>query len=176
MSKKETDANHLWHVWINQRQEENRKEDPKREHEHSLYEFKSMLEFLTHGHIRIQEAFEGKLPVKHQQCSLSSVEPINNNVLKCSLEGTDVTQCPILLGIKKVFEDHAAKDYQEAQPEVFKIMANTCAWHTYHKNCNVTDKWGGVDTSMGYLMDESDRMFWSRVHENMSSFDGIEED
>ena len=36
--------------------------------EHSLYEFKSMLGFLSYGAKQIADAFEGKLEQTHQQC------------------------------------------------------------------------------------------------------------
>ena len=47
------DLNHVWHVWINRRQQERGKDQPW---EHSLYEFKSMLEFLSYGAEQIQTA------------------------------------------------------------------------------------------------------------------------
>jgi len=179
----ESSLDHIWHVWINRRQDGAKKDNPSHKHEHSLYEFRSMLQFLTYGRKQIQDAFEGKLPTTHKQCSHSPTIPIINNVLKCSL-GKEVVTCPILLQLKATFDEKIAsvyplngeKAYPDVPPEtVYGLMAKTCAWHIYGKSCNVTENWGGVDTSMGYLMDTSDRMFWDRVHENMSMTDPDDE-
>jgi hypothetical protein len=42
-AKAKRDADHLWHVWMNRRNFGRPENSP---HEHSLYEFKAMLEFL----------------------------------------------------------------------------------------------------------------------------------
>jgi hypothetical protein len=170
MSKLDRDLEHIWHVWMNRRQEEERKSNPDHKWEHSLYEFKNMLQFLASGHRSLQEAFEGRLPTIHQQCSHSAPIPIVNNVLKCA-RGTEVTTCPILLQLKDSF-DRRGKGYDDIPAEsIYRLMAQTCAWHIYTRSVNSTEGFGGIDTSMGYVMDTSDRMFWDTIHSNMAMSD-----
>lgn len=167
---------HLWHVWINARQHELRDADPKHQFEHSLYEFKNMLDFLSYGHKVIADAFEGRLTKTHKQCSRSPELPVLNNRLLCAI-GTNVVDCPILLSLKKSFEARG-EHYQDVEPAaVYELMAKTCAWHIYKTKINGTEEWGGIDTSEGYMHDESDRMFWSTLYANMAAVDdGIEEE
>lgn len=89
-TKDKRNADHLWHVWINRRQEELRKADPEAKHEHSLYEFKDILQFLEYGHVLIAKAFEGNLGKTHQQCSHQAPVEIKENVLKCACMGQNV--------------------------------------------------------------------------------------
>ena len=157
------EADHLWHVWMNRRNFDRKADAP---HEHSLYEFKSMLDFLEYGHLRIQEAFEGKLTKIHKQCSRTEPVEINDNVLKCACEGVDVTKCHILTDVKRTFEDNKSH-YDVPVEMLYRTMAKTCAWHTYKVSCGIEEKGFRIDTSEGYLLDESDRMFWSNVYESM---------
>lgn len=163
MSKDTRDAEHLWHVWINRRQSE-RNDHAK--WEHSLYEFKNMLQFLTYGAKQIQGAFEGKLPQTYRQCSHQPVEQLPVlNVLKCSREGEDVTKCPILKSLSAVFDEETKTLPRSV---LYDLMAKTCAWHIYTAATGTPDgHYFSIDTSMGYLLDETDRMFWDRVHSNM---------
>lgn len=159
------DVDQLWHVWINKRQQE-RNDHTK--WEHSLYEFKNMLQFLTYGANQIQAAFEGTLPQTHQQCSHQPIEQLPVlNVLKCSREGVDVTKCPILQSLTKVFDESG-----DGLPRttLYELMAKTCAWHIYTGAIGAPEghHWA-YDTSMGYLLDETDRIFWNRIHENMAT-------
>jgi hypothetical protein len=165
-----SDLNHTWHVWINKRQEKRDKDAPW---EHSLYEFKSMLEFLTYGAKQIQDAFEGKLPNTHQQCSHQPVEQLPVlNTLKCSREGIDVTKCPMLLHLAEVFKEETTRERfpkDHPQSALYELMAKTCAWHIYTKAIGAPEGHHfAIDTSMGYLMDETDRIFWDRVHGSMA--------
>lgn len=161
-SKREAD--HLWHVWMNRRNFDRPGKSP---HEHSLYEFKHMLQFLDYGHVVIGNAFEGKLPKVHQQCSHQAPMEIKENALRCACEGQDVTKCPILLSVKAVFDDNKAH-YDVPVEQLYRTMAKTCAWHTYKVSCGVEEGPFKIDTSEGYLLDESDRMFWSTVYNNMA--------
>lgn len=163
-------ADHLFHVWINRRQSALKKADPDHHHEHSLYEFKDILQFLEYGHTLIQRAFEGKLDTTHQQCSHQAPVPIKNNVLKCACMGQEVTTCPMLLGLKTVFEEDKAH-YDIPVEHLYRTMAKTCAWHSYKISCNVPEGAWGCDLSEGVLMDESDRMFWSNVYSSLSQSD-----
>ena len=162
----ESSLDHIWHSWINLRQATERESNPDHQWEHSLYEFKSMLNFLSYGHHSIQKAFEGKLPTIHKQCSRTPSIPILNNTLKCAL-GNEVTTCPILLQLKETF-DNRGKFYEDIPSEsVFGLMAKTCAWHIYCKLVQAKEGWGGVDTSEGWMMDNSDRMFWDNIYRSM---------
>lgn len=166
-------ADHIWHVWINHRQDERR----GLEWEHSLYEFKSMLQFLTYGRKQIQKAFTGNLPKTHRQCSRCAPEPIPNNHLSCCL-GQEVTTCPILTSLKATVEEQRTRitpfdgkaHYANVTDEhLYRLMAQTCAWHIYHEACNIKDeRTFYVDTSEGYLMSVSDRMFWDRIYNSLS--------
>lgn len=160
-------ADHLWHVWMNRRNFNRKSESP---HEHSLYEFKDMLQFLGYGHEVIAQAFEGRLSKTHRQCSRQAPVEIKENVLKCACEGVDVTKCPILLSLKQTFDDNKMH-YDVPVEHLYRTMAKTCAWHTYKVSCGIEEKGFRIDTSEGYLLDESDRMFWRNVYDSLSQDD-----
>jgi hypothetical protein len=177
-------ADHIWHVWINHRQDERRKHDPPLPWEHSLYEFKNALNFLEYGHGQLQKAFTGTLRKTHRQCSRCAPEPIPDNKLQCCL-GQEVTTCPILLSLKSVVEeqrswvtpyDGKAHYANVTNEHLYRLMARTCAWHIYHDACGVKDDPAfHVDTSEGYLTDKSDRMFWDNVCKSLSYGADVEE-
>ena len=105
MSKQDSgmhSAEHLWHCWMNKRNDEARKNGG--EHLSSIYEFKNLVQFLEYGHIRIGEAFKNALPKTHQHCSRSAPEKIEHNRLVCCL-GTEVPKCEILISIKTLFDE-----------------------------------------------------------------------
>lgn len=169
----EQQADHIFHVWINHRQDERVKAGE--EHEHDLYEFKSMLQFLEYGHRTIEQAFTGALPLKHQQCSHQPVETLPSNRLLCAL-GQDVTTCPILTSLKATFDVERDREIGQmgkryaSVPDalVYQKMATVCAWHIYteqlkHKRF--------IDTSEGWLTDESDRIFWQRTYASLAAGD-----
>lgn len=174
--KMKRQAEHIWHVWMNQYS--NSEEKAGREWPHSLYKFKSLLNFMEWGWKRLQDAFTGALPKTHQQCSHQPVEAIKENKLRCCL-GQEVTTCAILLDLKKCFDEERNRECGQLgkfyagvpDEQMFRIMANTCAWHIYKKTTNITEGFHGVDTSEGHLMDEGDRMYWSRLYENMAATD-----
>lgn len=179
-AKVEQSLDHLWHVWINKYQDARRSGGEDRAH--SLYEFKSMLDFLRYGDQVIGKAFEGRLEKVHQQCSHSLPVPILNNVLKCAL-GTEVTSCPILLSLKATFEAERDRVYpfngEQAYPHVpseavYVLMARTCAWHILKEATSMKEGFV-IDTTEGYVMDTSDRMFWSNVYESLSRGDPEDE-
>jgi hypothetical protein len=152
------DAEHIWHMWINRRQDAKPEGEAR---EHGLYEFKSMLQFLSYGHKQIRDAFEGKLSKTHQQCSHQLPVPILNNVLKCCI-GTEVLGCPILQSLKDAFTQetnrvapyNGQKNYALPDEQLYRLMANTCAWHIYTTKTGVVEGgWHGIDTSEGYLLD-----------------------
>lgn len=168
MSDAKSKAHHIWHVWLNHRN----KPGSGGQFDHSMYDFKSMLDFLQGGPGQIERAFESDLAVMHQQCSMSSPEPITNNVLKCAF-GTDVTKCEILASLRETFNDLRQREargligrYYADVPdgEMYRIMANTCAWHMYTEPLKTGQF---LDTSEGWLQDESDRRFWNRVYDSL---------
>lgn len=165
-----SNADHMWHVWIN-RQNENKGGD---EFDHSPYEFKNVIQFLEYGHTQIADAFEGRLRKNHRQCSMQEPVSIKENVLRCACEGTDVTKCPMLLGIKEVFEEHKSRSsfYDIPVEHLYRTMAKTCAWHSLKVAMKMGNSGMGCDLSEGLLLDESDRMFWNNVYESMSDVDG----
>lgn len=172
------DADHLWHTWMNRRQRELASTDPAAKFEHSLYKFKEILQFLEYGHEIIREAFEGRLATVHRQCSHQPAVQITGNSLKCACMGQDVTTCPILLGIKEVFEE-ANREPRGSFPPcdlpvemMYRTMAKTCAWHSYKISCHIEDgRLSGCDLSEGILLDESDRMFWRNVYDSLADDD-----
>jgi hypothetical protein len=178
MSTPEHNADQLYHVWINRRQDERRKAGA--EWEGSLYEFKSMLNFLSYGHDQIRKAVEGRLPATHRQCSRCEPEPVENNRLMCCL-GKDVLTCPILCSLKATIEEEryrvapydGEKHYANVDDEqLYRLMARTCAWHIYHEETGIQDGHHfQVDTSEGYLLDKTDRIFWDRVYTSLAGSD-----
>lgn len=165
-------ADHLWHVWLNSR-------NTVGSFDHSMYEFKSMLDFLRYGHEQIAKAFTGGLTKTHQQCSRCQPEEVKDNKLSCAF-GTDVTKCQILVSIKSVFDAERERvcgsigKFYSSVPdsEMYRVMANTCAWHMYTQP--IKDK-SHIDTSEGWLTDVSDRMFWDRIYQSMASGDPDED-
>lgn len=94
----------------------------------------------------------GDLPKTHQQCSLSPVEPIPDNHLRCCL-GTKCAECPQLLAIESM---------ARVTPEdIDTAKAWTCAAHIASE--------GGDMMNEGYILTVSDRMYWDRVCENLSA-------
>lgn len=175
-------GDHLWHCWINRRQDQLREEakakgdDPMKTWEKSLYEFKHLIDWLRYGHDRIASAFEKRLPKTHQQCSLSAVEEVSENVLKCCI-GEVVVTCPILQSLREEVDKQRSwkmpngeqfyKDFTDA--DLYRLMSFTCGWHIYTKATGTpTGHHFSIDTSEGYMLDVTDRMFWDRLYRNMA--------
>ena len=160
-------GDHIWHVFINKLCAE--------KHDHTIYEFKSMIEWLEYGHEKIAQAFEKRLPSSHQQCSRTEPEPIPASTLTCAV-GKNVLECEILASLRAVVDEHKAMDrgyYADfTDADMYRLMSFTCAWHILKKSTRMQDGWGGVDTSEGYMQDTSDRMFWERVYRSMGANDG----
>ena len=168
-------ALHIWHAWMNRRNEERAKAGE--EFDHSIYRWKDALNFAEYGHKRIQQAFEGTLPTTHKHCSLSPTEKVENNKLVCCL-GQEVPTCPMLLSIKTLHEEYWTRpvvecsgydpgEYyrKEVKPEnMYRTMAKTCAWHVYEES-----RKRFIDSSEGFHLDEGDRRFWQRTYESMAT-------
>lgn len=157
--KQRSMADHIWHVWLNKW---NRL---RGEFDHSMYEFESMLSFLTYGAKLIEKAFTGTLPPEH-------------NTLRCAM-GKTVTECEILADIRATFDTERQRECEVlgrryrryagvSDKQMFRVMANTCAWHMYTEPIRTREY---IDTTDGWLMDESDRKYWRHLYENMSQSD-----
>lgn len=94
----------------------------------------------------------GQMPALHQQCSHQSPEPIADNHLTCCL-GVECRKCPFLLAL----------DATAVTPEKLdEIKAWTCASHILTESGKRM-----IDTSEGYILTSSDKMFWERTYANM---------
>jgi len=159
-------GDHLWHVFMTRISE--------KEHDHTLYEFKNMIQWLQYGHEKISQAFEGRLPSQHRQCSHSAVEPVPDPTLQCAI-GKNVLECEILQKLRVVVDEHKSMErgyyagFTDA--DLYRLMSLTCAWHILKKSTLMQPGWGGVDTSEGYMQDTSDRMFWERTYRSMAGGD-----
>lgn len=152
---------HLWHSWMNKTSGILSKDNQLVDR--TIYEFKSMLQWLSYGHIKIAEEFEGKLPTLHRQCSHQPAEEIKQNELRCAI-GKNVLECPILASLKAAFE---AQLSQPPSQSLFRIMSATCAFHLMQVATGMTEGFR-IDTSEGYMQDTSDRMFWQRTYQSMA--------
>ena len=173
-------SDHIYHVFLNAEQQGK----PLGEFDHSAYLWKDAYSFMQYGHKRIQQAFEGGLPVLHQQCSHSPVEKVEGNRLLCCL-GPQVDTCPILLRLKATFEEHwnrppvessgydTGKYYREGvtAEDMYKTMAKVCAHHVYEES-----KKTFIDASEGFHLDSTDRIFWERTYASMAQSDDAPED
>lgn len=167
MSNPQASADHMWHAWINRQNDIKGGED----WDHSLYEFKNVFQFLEYGHKQIADAFEGRLRTTHRQCSHQAAVEIKENSLRCACQGVDVTKCPMLLGIKEVFEEHKGRNehYDIPVEFLYRTMAKTCAWHSLKIALKIGNSGMGCDLSEGILCDESDRMYWRNLYDNMAA-------
>jgi hypothetical protein len=169
-------ADHIYHVWMNSYA------DKKQSWPHSLYEFKSIVQFLEYGWKQIEKAYSGELPTVHNQCC-HAPEPIPDNKLMCCL-GKDVKSCEILVSIKTTFDEQRQREcgvlgkfYADVPDEfMYRSMAQTCAWHIFTTVTQAQEDWHGVDTSEGHLMDKGDRMFWQNVYRSMGEVDKLDQD
>lgn len=174
------DMDHLFHVWINARQDARR--DEGESWEHDLYEWKAALQELRRLPGWLRRARTGTLPTIHVQCSHSEPEKIANNRLTCAL-GVDVTACPILTSLYASFEAQrthvAAYNGEPSYPDLTaddgdEIAARVCTWHIFTEQMRRTlSGQAQIDTSEGYVQDEGDRMYWSNVYDSLRR--GMEE-
>ena len=151
------DVDQVWHEWFNQ----------QKPHDHTLYEFKTMMHELQRLPIWFKKQREGKLPKIHRQCSQSAPEPIKDNKLICAL-GVKVPDCSILKSLEEYFSKRRESYTGITEDDMDKVKAATCCWHIF-KESTVEGK--HLDTSDGYIQDESDRMYWNNVCESLSKSD-----
>lgn len=141
--------NYEWHYALNQY---NGKLD---EFKHWMYEGKRAAE----EHLRLVRLFkrehEYDLPKIHQQCSCSKPVDIKDNFLTCAI-GVRCSECPHL---------KALEQSKMSQDEVYEAKSWTCISHIMHE----LGSGKFIDTSMGYILTEDDKVFWNNVHQSMSS-------
>lgn len=162
-----SDTDHLWHVWINQYSEQQRVD--KKPHPGSLYEYKSMVQALPWIGRQLGKERRGELAKVHQQCSHCAPEPIKENKLICCL-GVECAKCEILISLRESVAKRGQFYDKITDEDVDHLCGLTCAWHIF-TTATSTPADGGwkVDTTEGYILDESDRMFWSNLYESLAS-------
>jgi hypothetical protein len=134
---------HNWHVAINGFTGEHGHDD------HGfMYEAKNAAGELPRIAYIFGQERRGELSTLHQQCSHTAPVPIPENYLMCCL-GKRCSECPMLKGIEQMKGTDAEKDLAKAF---------TCVAHIVSQ--------GGDMVNEGYIMDQSDRMFWRNVFEN----------
>lgn len=189
-------TDHVWHVWINQesdRLREWQKANPSGEvtmearrgksvgtpvpqrtplelvdpHSRGLYNFKSAMQTIPWLTRVIGMERKRALPLIHQQCSHSPPEPIKEEFLTCSF-GKKLRECPILQRLREsVFEQQKRHAYYRSieDERVDELQAMTCVWHMLMGHD------GFVDWNEGAVQTVSDRMFWDRVYQHLSTPD-----
>lgn len=157
----------------------NERQDERRAHgddwEIDLYEWKRAIEEMRRLPLWLKRAQEGTLPTDHQQCSRSATEAIDTNRLICAL-GVDVTACPILASLYASFAQQMDRDQRTANERfpatldadgAYVLAARVCTWHIFMAKA----RGSGIDTSEGYVQDESDRRYWSNVYSSLAAAD-----
>lgn len=142
------DTNYRWHRAINKFHEG---KIGKGDWQHWMYKAKRAAYELP----RLTRLFgmerTGTLPEFHKQCSYSKAVPIDN-YLQCCL-GVKCAECKELLALDEADMSDERKDLAKAW---------TCIAHI------LTIPYTQVDTSEGYILTVSDRMYWQNVYESMS--------
>lgn len=180
-------TNHVFHVWINSEDDRLREMnndgikpdkytiDP---HKDGLYGFKSAMQLLsskgqtwlgkTIGDNRLKS-----LPLVHQQCSHSEPDPLEENYHVC-YRGEKLAECPILKRLRDTFAKEMERSayYREITDEqIDEVAAQVCVWHLLMGSGNMY-----VDWNEGAFQSVSDRMFWSRVYDNLSQANDFPDD
>jgi hypothetical protein len=139
---------HEWHVAIN-KHSDGKIGAP--DFPHFMYDAKALADEVPRMVLVLRLEREGKLGKVHRQCSLSEPETIADNHLTCCL-GVECRKCPYLMALEKA----------AMKPEEIDVAkAWTCASHIMGERKN-------VDTSEGYLLTTSDRMYWDNVYRSLS--------
>jgi hypothetical protein len=152
------DVAQVWHEWFNS----------EKDHDSTKYSFKEMLLEL----MRLPRLFtlhrEGKLPKVHQQCSVSKPVAIKNDKLTCCL-GKNVDECPILKSLGDYFATRRTFYTSITEEQMDGVRAATCCQHILKESGMGRNH--TFDTSEGYVLTESDRMFWDNVYSNLAAGD-----
>jgi hypothetical protein len=148
------------HVNINKRQSRLRElKSNGSQYEHWLYEAKRAMQELKRLPYWFKKLRENDLPKTFTYCSLSETEelPVENQLICCL--GVDVSKCEYLANI---FADTA-----EYPPELIdQAKAHICVGHILQESARRF-----IDTSEGYVQDETDRQFWQRTYHYMAMTD-----
>jgi len=149
----ESKKQHAWHVAINQHH--NLCGDgPRPEWKRWMYEAKELANEVPRLALLFKMERLGTLPKLHKQCSMSPVEPVEDNHLTCCL-GTECRKCEALLALEKA----------ELEPEeIDQAKAWTCATHIVSE--------GGDQAREGYILTVDDRMFWDTAYHYLSITEG----
>lgn len=76
----------------------------------------------------------------------------------------NVQECPILADV--------FRDIQAAAPEIIDYAkAMVCIGHIFYEWSVANAKGGHVDTTEGYVQDESSRMYWRRVYYHLAELE-----
>lgn len=148
------DFDHQMHVNINKRQDALR--NSCAEWEHWLYEAKTLPSEISRLTRLFGQERKGELPSTFKYCSFSPTEKIAENKLTCCL-GEEPAKCKILL------DTFAGMDSFPAEM-IDKAKAHICVTHILTESTKRM-----IDTSEGYVLDETDRAFWSRTYEAMAA-------
>lgn len=144
----------IWHEWFNS----------EKDHDSTKYAFKEMLLELERLPRLFKAQREGKLPKVHQQCSLSAPEPIGEK-LTCCL-GVDVSTCPILKSLEAKFVEGRERYKDITDDQIDGVKAATCCQHVLRES--EMGRSHTFDTSEGYILTESDRLYWDNVYRNLA--------
>jgi hypothetical protein len=165
-------ADHVFHVWINREADKNAENvQPIDPHKDGLYDFKSAMNTLPYLTRMIEKERKRELPMVHQQCSRQSPEPLPENFLTCAF-GVKLRECQILARLNATFDEMRSKPYPDGQPsyyrdipdsEIDKAKAMACVWHMLMGNGKAF-----VDWNEGAVQDESDKIYWRRVYDNLA--------
>ncbi len=169
--KHRNSVEHVFHVWMNQRQDERREE--RLPWESDLYEWQGAMREMERLPIWLRRARMGELPTIHQQCSHSQPETIEHNVLRCAL-GRDVTECVLLKSLYALFTEYSKKPWYSdlTLEDADRMGARVCCWHIFRAVFGITgERKNAIDTSEGYVQDESDRRFWATVYDHLAGED-----
>lgn len=148
----------VWHEWLN----------CDKNHDTTRYSFKEMvLELARLPHL-FKAHREGKLPKIYKQCSISAPVAIKNDKLTCCL-GKDVDECPILKSLGEYFAKRRERHNDLTDDDIDGAKAATCCWHIMKESEMGRNR--TFDTSEGYVLTESDRLYWDNVHKNFSEAD-----
>lgn len=149
------DVAQVWHEWFNS----------EKDHDTTKYSFKEMLLELARLPLLFKAHREGKLPKVHQQCSVSAPVAIKNDKLTCCL-GKNVDECPILKSLDGYFAQRRKFYTSITEDEMDGVRAATCCQHILRES--EMGRKHTFDTSEGYVLTESDRMYWDNVYRNLA--------
>lgn len=166
---------HQMHVNINRKQQDENGDWGKAEWHRWLYEAKNAIEEFHRLPLWTAKERKGELPKTLRQCSRSAPQEVGENYLTCCL-GVRLSECEILNEVfKDVKEREAQHGVSEISDEVIDEMkAHVCIIHILKEQFE--KKRGHIDTSEGYILDVSTKMYWQNVYESMAASDEMPDD